>query len=635
VTKRLHLRLDDLSRHEFIVMARIRVFHALEGDANPACLDWCQVDADGDYRRTNALVDRLLDASIGGLPVAQALSERGVGLMQFAPSYVWPGLFVATQLAELLEPLFADTVPDVVVLHGAAGVHGQTWDALVVAFAAKVGARVERTAPAWRGVSLRLGERLKRKLRGWGVAYVVRQWKRRAVANAASDNVSLGAGRKRPVMFVTLGERHWKPTPEGLGADEQCYPIARALAAAGCRDLCFIDTQGVGDASLRQRDGDLAGGTVRWLRFSGFCASGLGYFFANWMRLNHLRRTAMTDPEFNRHLTYCGVSLVPALADTLREIFLDVAFEAREFLLAAARLVRDEAPAAIVLTYETGPAQRAMIIEAARAGIPTLGLQHGMVFDNHYDYMHARVSALPLVEPEAVAIPLITCVWGDYWRETLVSSGRYPADTVITTGNWRYDEIERIRAAAIARPLPLSQDQGAGCRIIAILTAGADIEEYVRICLRLVSGQGDAIPMVKLHPSENPESIRWVIAESGLPAETLYTGDLASLLVHSEIVISQFSTAVTEAMLFDKPVILGNLTGIEFTAAYQESNACLYATTAEDLQTCLGQLGTDPAVAGQLAEGRRRFVEQAFFRLDGASASRVAELVRAAAGEWR
>ena len=117
----------------------------------------------------------------------------------------------------------------------------------------------------------------------------------------------LGAGRKRPVMFVTLGDRHWKPTPEGLGADEQCYPIARALAAAGYRHLCFIDTQGVADATLRQRDGDLAGGTVRWQRFSGFCASGLGYFFANWMRLDYLRRTAMTDPAFNRHLTYCGV----------------------------------------------------------------------------------------------------------------------------------------------------------------------------------------------------------------------------------------------------------------------------------------------------------------------------------------
>ena len=71
-------------------------------------------------------------------------------------------------------------------------------------------------------------------------------------------------------------------------------------------------------------------------------------------------------------------------------------------------------------------------------------------------------------------------------------------------------------------------------------------------------------------------------------------------------------------MLFDKPVILTNLTGIEFTAAYQDSKGCLYARTTEDLQTCLGQLGTDPAAADQLVEGRRRFIEQTFFRLDGA-----------------
>ena len=65
-----------------------------------------------------------------------------------------------------------------------------------------------------------------------------------------------------------------------------------------------------------------------------------------------------------------------------------------------------------------------MLIEAARAGIPSVGLQHGMIFENNYDYMHVDTghdSAL-----SAFTVPRKTCVWGELWREALTGNGTYP-----------------------------------------------------------------------------------------------------------------------------------------------------------------------------------------------------------------
>lgn len=632
---RLHLRLDDLSRHEIIVTARIRIFYACDEDGQDLVrLAWQQVDADGDYRRTNALVDRLVGATVGGKPLASLLSAHGVGLLQFAPSYVWPSLFVTTQLAELLEPLFSQARPTVVVLHGAGGPYGHIWEALTATFAVKAGARLERRSLARRWAFATIGEKLKLRLRGWGCAYLVRHWRRRATAYRKTpigvESVGEAEGNGT-ILFVTLGDRHWKQVRGGDGMDEQCYPIALALANSGYHDLRFIDAQGVDDVRLGQRNGKLGGARVQWKRFGGFSGVMVGYFLSNWLRLDCLRRKTMNDYEFNQSLTYRGVSLVPALTETFRMLFLDIAFEAQEFMVAAARVIREESPAAIVLTYETGPAQRAMIIEAQRAGIPTVGLQHGMIFDNHYDYMHDRVTTTPLEVPGAIAIPNVTCVWGGLWRDTLVNQGHYPANALEVTGNWRYDDIERTRDAA-TQPLASIDGIAGFRRVIAILTAGADIETYVRSCLALVTGLGDFTPVVKLHPSENPKGIEAVIAAAGLPAATLYTGDLAALLVRSEVVISQFSTAVTEALLLDRPVVLVNLTHLKFTSAYQASDACLYAESAAELETCVRQLIGEPAVAARVAECRRRFVGQTCFHLDGGAAARVARRVIAAAG---
>jgi glycosyltransferase involved in cell wall biosynthesis len=228
-----------------------------------------------------------------------------------------------------------------------------------------------------------------------------------------------------------------------------------------------------------------------------------------------------------------------------------------------------------------------------------------------------------------MAIPLRTCVWGELWRDNLVESGCYPSEAVAITGNWRYDEIGALRMVNIPSNEAFTQCFDKCCRVISIFSAAAETEAYVRICLDLVSEFNDTIPIVKVHPSESTELVKGAISAAGFSAETLYSGNLGELLARSSIVISQFSTVVTEAIVLDKPVIIANLTGLVFANEYQASGACLYATTIEELRDCLIRVISDNKTIEDLAEGRKRFIDQTFFRLDGASAQRVASLVQA------
>ncbi len=634
----LYLKLGDLSDDDCIVMSRFRVYfflgNSLLKNQNADSSSWKFFESDGDYRKTNSVIDSLTSGKIEGDFIADLVSDREVGLLQFAPSYIWAKVFFATQIAEILQKIFSQYPghpPEIVVVNAVGGQYDRVWLRLVRSFAKNENMRCNINYGFNYWSPQKIVERWKCRLKGSGVGYVMRHLKRLKMSYLGARNRSAVVdGRKgatRPIMFVTLGDRHWGSCDGGYGADEQCYPIAKELLNKGYKHLLFIDAQNVSEQKLKERKGSIEGADLNWEGFSGYCNYEIGYFFRNWWRLKRQYYRAVRDKAFRGQLSYCGVSLVPSLRETLKEIFLDITFEAHEFLNAAAHLLAEEQPEAVVLTYETGPVQRAIIIEAARLGIPTIGLQHGMIFDNHYDYMHAVVTTNPLDNPRAITVPTKICVWGHYWAEVLVHAGSYPASMVCVTGNWRYDWYEQGQKSSDDNRIALFNGISSDLYPIAVLTAASDTEIYIRRCLQVISYYEDFVPVIKLHPIDRVDSAERLISEFGLPAETLYLGDLKSLLFQSKIIISQFSTVVSEAILLDRDVVLLNLNGMKFTSAYTDSGACLYAETVEELRACLWDIFFDAAVRRRLAAGRKDFVERNYYRIDGLSAKRVSNLV--------
>jgi len=626
--------MGDLTGVEYIVMTRLRIHWRLDNHTekytHPETLKWPFVEADGDYSQPNALIDRFTSATVGGIHLADLLKAHNVGLVQFAPAHIWPSFYVASQLTELLQNLFDEQTCDGVVVYTGETPYERIFVELVKSFAKAYGFEVQ-IHRATEGLSLqKLKTNLKRWLKGLGVAYLVRLIRRTqrvwSAQHKRSRHAAAAQSPDSPIMFVTFGERYWNADGSGAMHDMQCYPIAKALQEIGLNNFSFIDTQSVSIPELEMRSDTIANAHTRWWSFDSFGTKMFWNFAFNWRQRNRLRRRTINDPEFHTQLSHCGISLVPALDAVFRDVFLDIAFEAEEFLLTARQILMVLQPRAVVLTYETGPMQRALIIEAERANIPTIGLQHGMIFKNHYDYVYACVSTDPFRDTLAVAVPKQTCVWGSLWADSLTCTGSYSISSVQITGNWRYDKLMEQKENASREILPIIHAQQSG-KPVAIMTAANDIESYVRHCFEIIAEHDGLFPIVKLHPVDSPEKILSLIADFNLPPETLYTGDLLPLLVQSKFVISQFSTVVSEAILLDKDVILSNLTGLKFSSDYQDSRACLYAETVADLHNHLESLENNSEVRKDLAKARNVFIEKTCFRLDGRSALRVAEVI--------
>jgi hypothetical protein len=572
-----------------------------------------------DFRRTNALLRTLTKVHVGDLPLPSLCEADGVSLWQFLPSYIWPSVFHACELADVVRALVDGAAPDELVVDECPDDRGAIWAGVVASVAAtrSVSLCVQPLDPqplARRRRARRLAGRVRWDLRRLHVRLRARA---RPVGEAPQRE-------ERRLLLATLGHRHWVQAPGGVGRhDEQMSPLLPALRADGWRDFVMVDCQGLTDSELAARNG--RSGDIRWRPFSANTDTQPQVFFTDaWERVR-------TCGAFGAALTVDGIPLLPALEEVFAHAFRSIAPSCAAMLRTARRLLDVERPAAVLVTYETGPEQRALVIESARAGIPTIGLQHGLVFDNHYDYMHGDVTAHPLEAPSGFAVPTVTCLWGPRFARTLIEAGGYPADAVAVTGNWRYDDYfaragaERRAATRVALGVPPE------ARATLILSAGQSPAAYFDLCLAEVGRLRDAFSLVRPHPADADSVALDPLLAHGLPRSRLVRGNIVDALAAVDLVVSQTSTVVLEALLLGLPVIVVNSEGLpDFADVFASTGACIVTTTAEELRQALYSLAADGDTAFRLRTHRREFVRDWFFDDDGGAAERVADVVRVA-----
>lgn len=105
-------------------------------------------------------------------------------------------------------------------------------------------------------------------------------------------------------------------------------------------------------------------------------------------------------------------------------------------------------------------------------------------------------------------------------------------------------------------------------------------------------------------------------------------GELADVLAASDLVVSQLSTVISEAVLADRPVVVADFDRQEGWSAYKDSEATLVASTADELADAAASV-QDPKVAERLRQGRARLVDDFFGGRDGHAADRVVEALGA------
>lgn len=232
-------------------------------------------------------------------------------------------------------------------------------------------------------------------------------------------------------------------------------------------------------------------------------------------------------------------AVVPALGDRrLRKSFEIQADVVSAVLSAAEQLLDRLRPAAVVNASNNVIAGAALVVAARRRKIPTVLLQHGM--------------------PQAFYTPLLNDVmltWGARSNAALQRFG-VPAAKLLVTGSPRHDRFLRVDVGEARRAL-LGALGLPDRPTLVYFSNGNDLyrngigPQAAVEWLEYAAAQVRGVNVVaRLHPNEDGR----LFAACRRVAVMAREVDLVTALAGADIVASQCSTALDEAVLFGKPV---------------------------------------------------------------------------------
>jgi hypothetical protein len=349
-------------------------------------------------------------------------------------------------------------------------------------------------------------------------------------------------------------------------------------------------------------------------------------------RARELWRRLRRSPALAQAFSHRGVRFddigEPALAGTL---LLQVPWAARSLEEARAALVAVR-PSVLALYAESSGWGRAALQAARELGVPTLGIQHGILYPRYFSYMHAAGE-------QACPRPDRTAVFGAAARRFLVEEGRYAPESLVVTGSPRFDELLETARAWDVEALRRDFGVGPGERLVAVASRYHGIRrthQSLGSAFAALVRAADALPGVRLivkpHPAEPASDYEQAARVLGsqrlrvLPPQA----PLLELLHACDALVTVESLSAVEALVLDRPVLILNMpTNL---AEMVEAGAALGVGVGEDPGPALRAVLEDAQTRERLAQARSRYLGDVAAGVDGQATARLLRLLEEMAG---
>jgi UDP-N-acetylglucosamine 2-epimerase len=285
-------------------------------------------------------------------------------------------------------------------------------------------------------------------------------------------------------------------------------------------------------------------------------------------------------------------------------------------------------PAAACLYAESSGWGRAALAACRAAAVPTVALQHGILYPGYYSYRHDE-------DEGDCPRPDRTAVFGEAARRLLARMGRYPAEALVVTGSPKFDELlgaarSRDRAALRAK-LGLLGDEAllvVASRHRGIRETHQSIGSAFPALLRAMEALPKVRCLVKPHPAEPAEAYEADRRAAGAERTRVLptSADLVELLQAADALVTVESLSAVEALVLGRPVVVLNMpTNLRELVS---AGAALGVPAGQDPRPALEAVLFDAAVRERLAEARARYLSEVAHGVDGQATARILELLR-------
>lgn len=341
-----------------------------------------------------------------------------------------------------------------------------------------------------------------------------------------------------------------------------------------------------------------------------------------------LWRSLRRSPAAQEAFTHRGVTFFDlAQRDLAGALLLQLPWAVRSYEEMAAAL-RATHPALVLLYAESSGWGRAAVAACRAHGVPSLALQHGILYPGYYSYLHGPDEA-DCPRPDR------TAVFGEAAKRFLVEQGGYAPESLVVTGSPKFDALlslaRGLERAAVRERLGVAP----GEKLLLVASRFRAIRETHRSIGSAFSSlvtAATALPgvrlLVKPHPAESGDAYERAIRQAGAErARVLSPGtDLLELLVAMDALVTVESLSAVEALVVGRPVLVLNMpTNL---AEMVEQGMALGVPACGDPQRALRSLLFDAATGRRLAEARARYLGDVAHGVDGEATARIMSLVR-------
>jgi len=262
------------------------------------------------------------------------------------------------------------------------------------------------------------------------------------------------------------------------------------------------------------------------------------------------------------------------------------------------------------------------VLDAAKSNkIKTIGIQHGTIHALHPAYIYTDQ------DKNRSVVPDFTFVWGNYWKEFLIKHGKYPADSLIISGQIRTDIVPVLQNTIEQNFFGLSE----GTRLIVfasqpqrdpVLRKQAALDVF-----KATKENNNTFLVIKLHPAEKNDIgyYRSIAIEAGCENFTIiHDFDLYRLISICDLLITCFSTVGAETVYFKKPlIILDHLK--QDIQQYHREGIAFQATTAVELSKLVQKILASELVYD--AAAYKNYISKFAYKIDGQAAMRIKEFI--------
>jgi len=295
-------------------------------------------------------------------------------------------------------------------------------------------------------------------------------------------------------------------------------------------------------------------------------------------------------------------------------------------------MIRNEKLSAIVMINEYGWMERSHLVAAKKEGIPVIAIQHGIIHPSHSGYIYDVSEIDGTINSPYCPIPDKIAVSGDYYYDLLTKVSSYPEDSIVVTGQPRYDILFHAPNIYSKKKILEKYNINPNHKIILWTTQchGLSDEENYKNCeclFKTIQRINNVTLIVKQHPRESKRYTRMIMKYVKKSNNVLLipkNSDTYELIYACDLLITKTSTTAMEAAALNKPVIVLDLSGTKDSTGYVKDGIAVGVYKSDDLELAIRNLLCDDSI---LLANRKNYLKNHFYRIDGKSSSRVADLI--------